>query len=166
MIGDSLCSFGAEPDEVVMRLHIRFPLVLELGVALVILGGCGGAEEGEVEESLAATPAAVILSPADGASLDGPDVQVDLGVENIALAAAGVDEPGTGHLHLFFNRDLTPVGEVIPAGDGIVHLGRPQSGYLMEGLAPGDYTIIAVLGDWAHVRLADARTDTVRIVVR
>lgn len=113
-----------------------------------------------------AVPAAVIVSPADGATLDGPDVQVDLGVENIALAAAGMNEPGTGHLHLFINRDLTPVGEVIPAGEGIVHLGKPQSGYLLEGVEPGEYTIIAVLGDWAHVRLTEAHTDTVRIVVQ
>jgi len=136
-------------------------------LALVALGACGS-ESGDQDAAAtqSAVPTAVIVSPTDGSTFDGPAVQVDLGVENIALAAAGVNEPGTGHLHLFINHDLTPVGEVIPAGDGIVHLGKPQSGFLMEGTAPGEYTIIAVLGDWAHVRLAEARTDTVRIVVQ
>jgi hypothetical protein len=136
-------------------------------VAIVALGACGS-ESGDQEAAAtqSAVPAAVIIAPSDGATVDGPNVQIDLGVENITLAAAGLDEPGTGHLHLFINHDLTPVGEVIPAGDGIVHLGKPQSGFLMEGAEPGEYTIIAVLGDWAHVRLAEAHTDTVRIVVQ
>lgn len=132
--------------------------------AMIALGACSS--ETEDQQATAAVPVAVIVSPADGATLDGPDVQIDLGVENIALAAAGMNEPGTGHLHLFINHDLTPVGEVIPAGDGIVHLGKPQSGYFLEGVEPGEYTIIAVLGDWAHVRLEEARTDTVRVVVQ
>jgi hypothetical protein len=132
-----------------------------------MVGACtaeGGDQQDAGSES--GVPAAVIVSPADGATVTGPDVQVDLAVENITLAAAGTNEPGTGHLHLFINHDLTPVDEVIPAGDGIVHLGRPQSGYLFEGAEPGEYTIIAVLGDWAHVRIAEARTDTIRIVVQ
>jgi len=140
--------------------------VVGLG-ALIALGACSSEpEDQEAAATPAAVPAAVIVSPADGAAVEGPAVQIDLGVENITLAAAGTNEPGTGHLHLFINHDLTPVGEVIPAGDGIVHLGRPQSGYLLEGVEPGEYTIIAVLGDWAHVRLAEAHTDTVRIVVQ
>ena len=138
-----------------------------LSLAVIALGACSrDRAEPEGSQTPPAVPAAVIVSPADGATVPGPNVQVDLAVENIALAAAGMNEPGTGHLHLFINHDLTPVGEVIPAGEGIVHLGRPQSGYLMEGLEPGEYTIVAVLGDWAHVRIAEARTDTVRIVVQ
>jgi len=138
-----------------------------LVAATVGLAACGG-DARDIEETTTelAAPAAVIVAPVDGATVQGPDVQVDLGVENITLAAAGMEEPGTGHLHLFINRDLTPVDEVIPAGDGIVHLGRPQTGHLLEGLAPGVYTIVAVLGDWAHVRIAEARTDTIRIVVQ
>ncbi len=136
-------------------------------LAVMVLGACSRDDtaRGDSQGSPGA-PAAVIVAPADGATLSGPDVQVDLAVENITLAAAGMHEPGTGHLHLFINRDLTPVGEVIPAGEGIVHLGKPQSGYLLEGLEPGEYTIVAVLGDWAHVRIAEALTDTVRIVVQ
>ena len=137
-------------------------------VAIAAMVGACTAEGGDQQDagSEPGVQAAVIVSPANGATVTGPDVQVDLAVENITLAAAGTNEPGTGHLHLFINHDLTPVDEVIPAGDGIVHLGKPQSGYLLEGAEPGEHTIIAVLGDWAHVRIAEARTDTIRIVVQ
>lgn len=151
-----------------MTVHPPAPRgVLAVFVALLL--GCGGQETDQQAErpqmTAPAVPTALIVAPADGDTLAGPDVQVDLAVENITLAAAGMNEPGTGHLHLFVNHDLTPEGEVIPMGDGIVHLGRPQSGHLLEALEPGAYTIIAVLGDWAHVRIPGARTDTVRIVV-
>lgn len=144
-----------------------FPIAT-LVVALLI--GCSSEQSdqqpGQAERFAPPVPTAIIVAPADGDTVTGPDVQVDLAVENLALAPAGTDSAGTGHLHLFIDHDLSPVGEVIPMGEGIVHLGRAQSGHLVEGLAAGEHTIIAVIGDWAHVRIPDARTDTVRIVVR
>jgi len=139
-------------------------------LAIALLLGCGGQETDRQPDRPEMTappiPAVVIVAPADGDTVTGPNVQVDLAVENLTLAPAGTDSAGTGHLHLFIDHDLSPVGEAIPTGEGIVHLGRAQSGYLVEGLAAGEHTIIAVIGDWAHVRIPDARTDTVRIVVR
>jgi len=143
-------------------------LAATLTVALVL--ACGGQEAeqqpDQPEMTAPAVPAAVIVAPFDGDTVTGSDLQVDLAVENLTLAPAGTDSAGTGHLHLFIDHDLSPVGEVIPTGDGIVHLGKAQTGHLFEGLAPGEHTIVAVIGDWAHVRIPDARTDTVRIVVR
>jgi hypothetical protein len=107
----------------------------------------------------------VILEPAQGAGLPAPDVTVRLGAENVTLAPAGTQEPNTGHLHLFVNHDLTPEGEPIPMGEGIVHLGQAQTEHTLEGLGPGEYTVIAVVGDWAHVRIAGAVTDTVRFSI-
>ena len=139
-------------------------------LAAAVLIGCSGEQTdeqiGQAEMTVAPVPAAIIVAPLDGDTVTGPGVQVDLAVEHLALAPAGTDSAGTGHLHLFIDHDLSPVGEVIPVGEGIVHLGRAQSGHLVEGLAAGEHTIIAVIGDWAHVRIPDARTDTVRIVVR
>jgi len=137
-------------------------------VALVVLGvaGCSRPPAQQQEEAAAPpAPAAVIVAPADGAMLTGPDITVDLAAENIQLAPAGTMEPNTGHLHLFLNHDLTPEGEVIPTGEGIVHLGQAQTGHVFQGLQPGDYTLIAVLADGAHVRLSGAATDTVRFMV-
>ncbi|MDH3458008.1 MAG: DUF4399 domain-containing protein [Gemmatimonadota bacterium] len=133
---------------------------------LIVLSNVGCARGDRMERGDAAIPTAEIVQPADGTSVSGPNVTVELAVEHVNLAPAGTNEPNTGHLHLFINRDLTPEGEVIPVGEGIVHLGQAQREYLMEGLAPGEYVVIAVLGDWAHVRIPGAITDTARIVVQ
>jgi hypothetical protein len=133
---------------------------------LVSMGGCSRPPAQQQTESASVpAPAAVIVAPADGAMLTGPDVTVELAAEHITLAPAGTMEPNTGHLHLFLNHDLTPEGEVVPTGEGIVHLGQAQTTHVFQGLQPGDYTVIAVLADGAHVRLSGAATDTVRFMV-
>ncbi|HSL71839.1 MAG TPA: DUF4399 domain-containing protein [Longimicrobiales bacterium] len=111
-------------------------------------------------------PGAIIEQPADGAELSGPAVTIALRAENIALAPAGDTTPGTGHLHLFINTDVTAAGELIPTGAGIVHLGKAQQSHELTGLAAGDYTVIAVLGDLAHRRIEPQIMDTVRFRVR
>jgi hypothetical protein len=131
----------------------------------VMVSGCREAEP-EADQPVAKAAAAVIVAPVAGETVSGPSVRVELAVENIALRPAGVDESDSGHLHLFIDRDLTPAGEVIPSEDGIVHLGKAQTEHLLEALAPGEHTVIAVLGDYLHIRIADARTDTVRFSVR
>ena len=141
--------------------------VITIQIAVLLVLSHLGCTRGErVDRDDAAIPTVEIVRPADGASLEGPDVQIELAVQYVSLAPAGTDEPNTGHLHLFFNRDLTPEGEVIPVGEGIVHLGQAQSEYMMEGLEPGEHVVIAVLGDWAHVRIPGAATDTVRVTVQ
>ena len=133
---------------------------------LMVLSNVGCASGDRIERGDAAIPTAEIVRPVDGTSVSGPNVPVELAVQHVTLVPAGTNQPNTGHLHLFINRDLTPEGQVIPVGDGIVHLGQAQREYLMEGRAPGEYVVIAVLGDWAHVRIPGAITDTARIVVQ
>jgi hypothetical protein len=133
-------------------------------VMVLLMGGCR-ADRDQDQMSLTDVPAAEIVRPADGATFDDPNVQIDLAVQNVRLAPAGTNEPNTGHLHLFINRELTPEGEVIPVGPGIVHLGKAQEGHVLEALTAGEYVVIAVLGDWAHVRVSGAATDTVRFIV-
>ncbi len=140
-----------------------------LSAALSIAAsGCSGGAEQARQESAAeeVLRAAVILTPTDGDTLAGPDVRVQLAAEGIELQPAGTDLPNTGHLHLYVNHDLTPEGEPIPSEDGIVHLGKAQTEYVFAGLAPGDYTVVAVIGDHLHVRIPGVATDTVRITVR
>jgi hypothetical protein len=140
--------------------------VLAAGITASFLA-CGG-QDSEVqpqsEESV--PPTAQIVQPTEGVTLDGPDVLVRLAVQGISLAPAGMDSANTGHLHLFVNQQLTPEGEVIPAGEGTIHLGLAQSEHLLTGLEPGEYLVIAVLGDYLHTRIPGSRTDTVRFTVR
>jgi hypothetical protein len=148
------------------RLRPEIRQIAFVAAALaVFVSGCREAEP-EADQPIAEVAAAVIIAPGDGDTISGSSVRVELAAENVALRPAGVDEPGSGHLHLFIDRDLSPEGEVIPTEDGIVHLGKAQTEHVLEDLPPGEHMVIAVLGDYLHVRVPKAKTDTVRFSVR
>lgn len=145
-----------------------------LSVAMVVAAaGCGASGTAEAEREAAASAAKAvgapvarvqIVEPAEGAELTG-DVRVVLAAENIEIAPAGDTRPNTAHHHLFLNRETTPEGEAIPAGEpDIVHLGKAQTEHVFSGLPPGEYTLVAVLGDLVH-RVIPQATDTVRFRV-
>lgn len=108
---------------------------------------------------------AVIAAPMSGDTITG-SFTLMLETRNLVLRPAGMAEAGTGHHHLFIDRDIVAADTVIPAERGIVHLGAAQSEYAFEDLTSGAHIIVAVLGDYQHRRIADAKTDTVRVVVR
>jgi hypothetical protein len=106
-----------------------------------------------------------ITEPVDEAELPAGDVHVTLAAENIDIRPAGDTSPNSGHHHLLLNVAAPPEGEPIPAGqEGFVHLGQAQTEYTFENLAPGEYTLVAVIGDLAH-RVLPQVTDTVRFTV-
>jgi len=106
-----------------------------------------------------------ITEPTNGAVV-GPDVRVVLAASGVTIGPAGVDSSAAHH-HLFLDTDPTPPGQPIPAGEvGIVHLGKGQTEYVFEGLAPGEHRVIAVLANWVHVPLAPPVRDTVLFTVR
>ncbi len=123
---------------------------------------CGTGKSAEDQPS---TPTVEIAAPTDGATVVGGPVELTLTVTNLELRPAGTDEPNTGHHHMFINRDIVAEGEVIPAEEGVVHLGAAQTFHVFESLEPGTYTVIAVLGDHRHARIRGAKTDTVRFTV-
>jgi len=145
--------------------------------ALLAALGCGGggdagesmddagmAEEAAMDEGAMAVH---ITEPADGSTVDGTSVRVVFEVDNLEVVEAGIMDPGTGHHHLLINADLTPADQPIPAVEGsYVHFGLAQTEYEMTDLAPGDYTIIAVVADGLHVPLQPWVIDTVRFTVR
>lgn len=129
--------------------------VLLLGISLA---GCR--EETEVR-------AVEIAEPADGVVLAGPDVRVVLEAHGVDIVPAGNQQENSGHHHLFIDADLPSMDEPIPAGQpGVVHLGGGQTEYVIEGLAPGQHRVIAVLGDWAHVPVETVSADTVTFTVQ
>ncbi len=108
-----------------------------------------------------------ITEPADGATIEGNSVRVVFEVDNLEVVPAGVMDPGTGHHHLVVNADLTPPELPIPAIEGsYIHFGLAQTEHEMTDLAPGDYTIIAVVADGLHIPLQPWVVDTVRFTVR
>ncbi len=137
-------------------------------LALLLVGACGGAPDAAQDAApAAAAPGVTITAPADGATIDGAQVVVQLDVANLIVVPAGDQTPNSGHHHLFLDRDVTPAGEVIPAEAGhIVHMGDGSVTYTFENVAPGEHRLIAVVADHVHIPLQPWVVDTVRFTVR
>ena len=141
-------------------MHLLVPVMLFGATAC----GAGGTADAEREAAAERVATVRIAEPADGAELRG-EVRVVLAAENIEIAPAGDTRPNSGHHHLFLNRETTPLGEPIPAGEpDIIHLGQAQTEHVFRDLPPGEYTLVAVIGDFAH-RVIPQATDTVRFRV-
>ena len=127
------------------------------GIGLVaVLAACQGKP----------TVTVTITSPADGDTVTGSVVHVMLAATGIEIAPASEQRAGTAHHHLFLDVDLTPAEDTIPSGvTGIRHLGRAQTEFHWDSVAPGPHRIIAVLADAWHVPLKPLAADTVNVVV-
>ncbi len=134
----------------------RLRKTLRIAGGLLVVG-CGGASEASRVE---------IVEPADGATVVGPDVRIVLQAHGVEIVPAGVEQPNSGHHHLFIDVPVTAAGEPVPAGPGIVHLGGAQTEHTFEGLAAGEYRLIARLGDWQHVPIESVGADTVRFTIQ
>ncbi|HYT05065.1 MAG TPA: DUF4399 domain-containing protein [Gemmatimonadales bacterium] len=107
-----------------------------------------------------------IAAPASGATVTGP-VTVKLQATGVEIVPATDERPGTGHHHLFVDRDVTPVNDTIPKGvTGIIHLGRGQTEFVLDSLKPGPHRVIAVVADWRHIPLKPLVADTVKFTVK
>lgn len=96
-------------------------------------------------------PSVSVSAPATVAN--GEPVPLQVKVEGLNLVAADGDRSGhSGHLHLFVNRPPTPPGQSIPREDGIIH--TTDTTVPLSGLAPGEHTVWAVVGDGVHTALA------------
>ena len=108
-----------------------------------------------------------IVEPADGATVAAPSVRVVLEATGIEIAPASQQRPGTAHHHLFLDTDLTPPDDTIPSGvRGIIHLGRAQTEFTLDSVAPGPHRVIALLADPWHIPLKPLVADTVRFTVQ
>lgn len=141
-----------------MRLSLRI-LGCLVGTAVLFVA-CG--------RKASPPPAVVIIdTPANGDTVRGAAVQITLTARGVELAPAADERPGTAHHHLFLDVETGPLDRPIPAGvTGIIHLGRAQTEFHWDSVAPGPHRIIAVLGDSKHVPLVPLASDTVHFVVQ
>lgn len=133
---------------------------------------CGGADtEGEpmpeaASATTAAAPSVTITMPADGSTVDGPNVMVHLET-TVPIVPAGEMTAGTGHHHLYLDADLTSATEPVPTVPGsIVHMGDASAMYTFENVSPGEHRLIAVVADGVHVPLQPWVVDTITFTVR
>lgn len=92
-----------------------------------------------------------IISPEDGATIEGGKVHVVFGLKGMGVAPAGIDYPDTGHHHLLVNaEELPPMDMPIPTDETHLHFGMGQTETTLE-LKPGVYTLQLLVGDKNHI---------------
>jgi hypothetical protein len=96
----------------------------------------------------AAAPEIYLRVPANNAVVT-PTFTVEFGLRNYGVAPATVKLGNTGHFHLLINVDAPADGVIIPADSLHRHYGAGQIETTLT-LAPGTYTLRAVLGDFEH----------------
>lgn len=157
---------------------MRFPRPRWIPVALIaplsLAIACGGGEQAEDAEMAAepaeempAEPAVTvrITQPEEGATV-GPDVLVVMETEGIEIVSITPPVVGTGHHHLYVDVDLTPLSDMIPQNDPqIIHMGDGSTERMLEGLAPGEHRLIAVVANPAHIPLDPPVVDTLHFTV-
>lgn len=157
---------------------MRFPRPRWIPVALIaplsLAIACGGGEQAEdaemaeaPAEEMPVEPAVTvrITQPEEGATV-GPDVMVVMETEGIEIVSITPPVVGTGHHHLYVDVDLTPLTDLIPQNDPqIIHMGDGSTEYMLEGLAPGEHRLIAVVANPAHIPLDPPVVDTLHFTV-
>ena len=90
-----------------------------------------------------------IIEPKDGTTVTSP-VTVKFGIEGMAIAPAGTDQPNSGHHHLIVDAQPGDMSAAIPADENHKHFGKGQTETTVD-LKPGTHTLHLVLGDKNHV---------------
>ena len=109
-----------------------------------------------IAQTLPRTPAPAgasvyVISPANGATVKGPQVTVLFGLKGMGISPAGMPMGATGHHHLLIDSELPAnLAAPLPATDQIVHFGKGQTEATVT-LKPGKHTLQLVLGDHNHV---------------
>lgn len=113
----------------------------------------------------ASRPEIYLRAPTNGASV-APTFTVAFGLRNFGVAPAGMNVSSTGHFHLLVNTDAPAPGTVIPTDSLHRHFGTGAIETTIT-LAPGTYSLRAVLGDFEHKVISrDLVSAPVRITVR
>lgn len=137
---------------------------LLLPLTVVACGG-GDTETDDMPEAEAEMGSVTIVTPMNGAQINGTTVTVQLS-STVQIVPAGEMTEGTGHHHLYFDADLTPADQPVPTVPGeIIHMGDGSAAYVFEDVEPGEHRLIAVVADGVHVPLQPWVVDTVTFTV-
>lgn len=94
-----------------------------------------------------------IVSPAQGAILQGPDV-------TFTVTSSGIKVPDQGHYHLLVDDAAAKymLGQPIPTDEKNVHFKLPPKAALK--LSPGGHVVVLVVANPAHVAFVPLITDS------
>jgi hypothetical protein len=163
-----------------------YPTRLTLVVAIALAAGCGQQQDaaevaaGNASDASPATaeqPAKALprtaapegarvyfIVPADGDTVTSP-VDVEFGIEGMAVVPAGVEQAASGHHHLIVDAELPDPTLPIPKSDHYIHFGDGSTSTTLE-LEPGEHTLQLVLGDHLHIQHSPpVHSEVIRITV-
>ncbi len=75
---------------------------------------------------------------------------VRIGLRNMGVAPAGIDQARTGHHHLLIDTDPGPPDQPIPSDYNNIHLGNGQTEVVVT-LPKGRHTLQLLVGDHRHI---------------
>ena len=105
-----------------------------------------------------------LIAPANGAVVQSP-VRIQFGLHGMGVAPAGTHQPNTGHHHLLINEPDVAEDQPLPKTEHVLHFGGGQTETTLD-LAPGDYTLQLLMGDYAHIpHRPPVRSDMISITV-
>jgi hypothetical protein len=140
-------------------------LLLPLALALCAAAPDLAAQATPAPATTTPAPEIFLREPRDGATVPRT-FPVVFGLRNWGVAPASVNFPRTGHFHILINTDAGAVGTVIPADSLHRHFGTGAIEATLT-LAPGTYTLRAVLGDHEHKVISrELVSAPIRITVR
>ncbi len=139
--------------------------IAALSAASATLVACGGKPPPAAPPPEAATPPPAVVAmprtpapagarvtittPANGATVQSP-VTIQFAIEGMTLAAAGTNDPNTGHHHVLIDTDIPVLDQPIPKDANHIHFGQAQTEGQLE-LTPGQHTLQLLLADGNHV---------------
>ena len=89
------------------------------------------------------------VSPADGDTVSNP-VRIEFGIDGMAVAKAGVEQPDSGHHHLLIDTGIPDLALPIPADERHIHFGDGSTSTEIT-LPAGQHSLQMLLGDYRHV---------------
>lgn len=132
--------------------HVAVGLVLLAAAGAVVLHAAAAAPEGP---KAPAGATARIVSPAQGAIVQGPDV-------TFSVTSSGIKVPGQGHYHLLVDDAAAKymLGQPIPTDEKNVHFGKTLPPKATVKLSPGGHVVVLVVANPAHVAFVPLITDS------
>jgi hypothetical protein len=138
---------------------------LALGVLSLPLSPSRLNAQAAAQTSVKPAPEIYLQAPQNNAVV-GPSFTVKFGLRNYGVAPAGVNINGTGHFHILINVEPPAAGVLIPSDSLHRHFGGGQIETTLE-LAPGTYTLRAVLADHEHKVISrELVSAPIRVTVR
>ena len=143
---------------------MRRKAILLCAILALVAAACGDDDDEATTPTTTPAPSVRIVSPADGATIGGNVVTLDLTAAGIEIVKADGDTSGaSGHFHVFVDQEPVAAGETIEKAAGIIH--SIEDPLRVTGLKAGPHTLTVVLGDGTHKRIGSAQ-DTVEVTVQ